>query len=161
MAKDTGISEFEALKDGPEKPPSDDSWRGGGYRIDPDPALTPAKLTLKGTSTTNPARPRTVAAGYDPKTQVMTVVFYDGTWWNYYDVPPDMWDEFEAAESKGQYLRESGLDTWDSMGPANMGQLTPSQRVMLNWVARQSRMLQEKSGGMQGYGDPRSKQFTR
>lgn len=160
MAKGTGIPELDDLSS-PEDPESDESWRGGGYRIDPDPALAPSKLTLKGTSTTDPSKPRTVAAGYDPRTQIMTVVFRDGTWWNYYDVPEDIWAGFEQAHSKGEYLKESGLDNWDSMGPANMGALRPNQRAMLNWVARQSGNLQKASGGKQGYGDPRSNQFTR
>lgn len=156
MPKSTGIEEFDnVINEGPEEPSSDDSWRGGGYRIDPDPASIPSKLSLKGTSTSDPLRPRTVAAGYDPRTQVMTVVFRDGTWWNYYDVPEDIWEGFEQADSKGQYLKESGLDTWDSMGPANMGALRPNQRAMLNWVAKQSATVQKASGGRQSYGDPR------
>ena len=69
-----------------------------------------ARLSIRGTSTTNYKRPRTIAAGYDPASRIMTVVFRGNVWWNYYDVPEDMWQEFEQAESKGRYLRESGLD---------------------------------------------------
>jgi hypothetical protein len=53
------------------------------------------------TSSTNYARPRTVAAGYDEKTQVMTVVFRDGTFYNYYEVSPTEWEAFHASYSKG------------------------------------------------------------
>jgi hypothetical protein len=111
----------------------------------------PSDLTIRGTSTTNPQKPRTVAAGYDRSTQVLTIVFRDGTWWNYYDVPEYMWLEFTLAESKGKYLRESGLDAWDDMGPANLGALGAIRRAKLNRLARLSRKNQEKSGGVQGY----------
>jgi hypothetical protein len=156
----TGIEEFDSLDDYEEYYRGDPNL-DGSYRVDPDPSSLPSKLTLKGTSTSNPLKPRTVAAGYDPKTMTMTVVFWDGTWWNYYDVPDDIWAGFEQADSKGAYLQESGLNTWDSMGPADMAALRPNQRAMLNWVARQSAMLQQASGGKQGYGDPRGSQFTR
>jgi hypothetical protein len=132
----------------------------GNFVTSPPPSADFAKLTLKGTSTTNPARPRTVAAGYDKDTKIMTVVFRDGTWWNYYDVDFDTWEGFEYAESKGQYLEDSGLNNWPDMGPVNMGAMRPSQRSMLNWVVNQSRDAQERSGGEQVYGDPRkSRQF--
>lgn len=54
------------------------------------------------TSSTNYARPRTVAAGYDPYRQVMTVVFRDGTFYNYYEVTPSEWEAFHASYSKGK-----------------------------------------------------------
>lgn len=118
------------------------------YSYDPEELdERPSDLTIRGTSTTNPASPRTVAAGYDRKTQVLTVVFRDGTWWNYYDVPEYMWAEFSAAESKGKYLRESGLDTWDKMGRANLSHMAPTRRAKLNNIVMKSRRHQEKTGG--------------
>lgn len=54
------------------------------------------------TSTTNYSRPRTVAAGYDPERQTMTVVFRDGTFYNYYEVTQSEWDAFRASYSKGR-----------------------------------------------------------
>jgi hypothetical protein len=54
------------------------------------------------TSTTDYSRPRTVAAGYDPSRQVMTVVFRDGTFYNYYEVSQSEWDAFHASYSKGK-----------------------------------------------------------
>lgn len=54
------------------------------------------------TSSTNYARPRTVAAGYDEDNQVMTVVFRDGTFYNYYQVSPTEWEAFHASYSKGR-----------------------------------------------------------
>lgn len=147
----------------------------GDYEIyDSDPGVTPANpaeddyeyypderddrpsdLQIRGTSTTNPQRPRTVAAGYDRQSQTLTVVFRDGKWWNYYDVPEYMWQEFVASESKGKYLRESGLDAWDSMGPANMGALGMFRRARLNYLAKKARKNQVKYGGVQGYGRDR------
>jgi hypothetical protein len=54
------------------------------------------------TSSTNYSRPRTVAAGYDPDRQTMSVVFRDGTFYNYYNVTAGEWQSFHASYSKGK-----------------------------------------------------------
>lgn len=64
----------------------------------------PAPLSLIPTATTNPDRPRTVAAGYDPARKALTVVFRDGTYYNYYSVTEDVWQEFKQAPSKGEFI---------------------------------------------------------
>jgi hypothetical protein len=46
----------------------------------------PVPITVNPTRTSNPSRPRTLAAGYDGKTDTMTVVFRDGAVYEYYDV---------------------------------------------------------------------------
>lgn len=62
----------------------------------------PADLTDIPTSTTNVSRPRTVAAGYDASRKVLTVVFRDGTLWNYDNVTEGEWLNFQASISKGR-----------------------------------------------------------
>lgn len=109
----------------------------------------PETMQLKATSTTNPARPRTIRAGYNFETQVLTVVFRDGTWWNYYDVPSDMWASFKTAPSKGIYLRESGLDTWQSMGATDMSTLSRHQKIAIAANVEVSRRLQVALKGKQ------------
>lgn len=69
----------------------------------------PAALSVIPTSTTNLRRPRTVAAGWqanpdDENTGKLTVVFRDGTYYNYYDVTKSEWDRFKASPSKGPLL---------------------------------------------------------
>jgi hypothetical protein len=118
-----------------------------------------AKLTEKPTSSTNPEKPRTHAAGYNKKLNLMTVVFRDGTWWNYYDVPLSIWEGFKSADSKGVYLRLSGLDHWPNMGPVEMGALTNAQRTTLNTVAKDAARMQKTFYGRQGQGETRGK-FT-
>lgn len=81
-----------------------------------------ANLVLSQTSTSNPDEPRTLKAGYDDENFILTVEFRDGTLYNYYDVPPSMWQEFYYAFSKGIYLKESGLDNWANKGPADEDQ---------------------------------------
>lgn len=66
----------------------------------------PAPITISPTSTTNPDRPRTVAAGYDPAQQKLTVIFRDGTYYNYFEVTAAEWKAFRAIRSKGKYIRE-------------------------------------------------------
>jgi hypothetical protein len=99
------------------------------FEID-DPSISmPNMLT---TISSNPKRPRTVKAGFDYKNFKMIVVFRDGTWWQYNGVPVQIWEGFKQAESKGQYLASSGLDSWPDMGPANMEQLSRAQRTQIN-----------------------------
>lgn len=64
----------------------------------------PAPITLSPTATMYPKRPRTVAAGYDEDRGVMTVVFRDGTYYNYYGVNKQEWDFFRRSNSKGPLL---------------------------------------------------------
>ena len=109
----------------------------------------PIDLQLKATSTTNPDRPRTIRAGYNLETEVLTVVFRDGTWWNYYDVPQDMWMDFKAAHSKGIFLRESGLDSWPSMGATDMSTMSRHQKVSIAANVEVSRRLQKALKGKQ------------
>lgn len=118
------------------------------YQVDPDPTAN-TSLQLQATSTTNPSRPRTLSAGYDSKKQTLTVVFRDGTYWNYYDVPVNIWEGFRQAESKGKYLASSGLNTWDSMGPADLSGMTDSARVRLAASINMASQMQKSSGGRQ------------
>jgi hypothetical protein len=92
-----------------------------------------ATATLMTTTTSiNPARPRTLKAGYDYENEVLTVVFRDGTWWQYRDVPVELWTEFKSSESKGRFLRDSGLDTWGNMGPADVESMPKHRRELMN-----------------------------
>jgi len=42
--------------------------------------------------------------GYEPDTKVLQIGFKNNTLYEYFDVPPNVWEEFKAAESKGKYL---------------------------------------------------------
>lgn len=100
--------------------------------------ITPVMTT---TTSTNPTKPRTIKAGYDSKLEKLIVVFRDGTWWEYRGVPEEMWEDFKDAESKGKYLRESGLDGWGDMGPADVTNMPRSQRVQMNQLREISKKL--------------------
>jgi hypothetical protein len=112
-------------------------------------AVAPSSLSDYPTSTTNWRRPRTVAAGYDynPETDkgVITVVFRDGVFYNYYDVPPSVWVEFHDSFSKGPMLNrksKNGKQAIDGKllsykhGPADMSSLSPTAQEFLYKVAR-------------------------
>ena len=105
----------------------------------------PADISILATSTKHPERPRTVRAGYEYKTHTLTVIFRDGTWWNYYDVPVQMWEGFRNATSKGEYLAQSGLNNWDNMGAPSMASMSDSYRRALS----ESRYAQIGSKGKQ------------
>ncbi len=62
-------------------------------------------VTYAPTATSNPADPRTSAAGYDPVTQRLYIEWGDGrTPYYYYDVPPQIWDAFTQANSPGKFI---------------------------------------------------------
>jgi hypothetical protein len=80
-------------------------------------------LPYQPTSSINPPRPRTRAAGYDPASQTLMVRFRDGTRnnprasWNYYNVPPRVWSAFQRVKSPGRYINTM-MDTYQN-GPGD------------------------------------------
>ena len=94
----------------------------------------PAPITVVPTSSSNTKRPRTVAAGYDGDRSVLTVVFRDGTWYNYYEVTVGEWKAFKAAVSKGKYIYNI-LD-YKPRGNADTAGLSAGVRKNLYGVAR-------------------------
>lgn len=104
-----------------------------------------APLSVVPTSSSNPERPRTVAAGYDKVREVLTVVFRDGTFYNYYEVRPSEWQDFKRRVSKGRYIYQN-LD-FKPRGPANVRSIPAGARKTLYGLAR---LGQLKSGGKQG-----------
>lgn len=94
----------------------------------------PAPITDVPTNTSDPFRPRTVAAGYDKARQVITVVFRDGTFYNYYDCTPRIWQAFKMSRSKGRYILKE-LNGHDR-GFANANEVPVTVRAALYNVAR-------------------------
>ena len=94
----------------------------------------PAPITLVPTSSSDTKRPRTVAAGYDKERQVLTVVFRDGTWYNYYEVNLSEWNSFKSMVSKGRYIY-SVLD-YMPRGDADMSGLSAGVRKNLYGISR-------------------------
>ena len=80
---------------------------GDAEGSDVNPNGRPAPLTINPTTTTNPNRPRTLAAGYDYPRRTMTVLFRDGVLYNYYNIDVKMWTGFKTAFSKGVWLRNN------------------------------------------------------
>lgn len=63
-----------------------------------------ALLPWRPTNTSNPARPRTVAAGYDRQNHILFVRFRDGAGYEYHDVTQSQWREFRSNPSPGRYI---------------------------------------------------------
>jgi hypothetical protein len=147
MAKRPGVPDWESINQGSKNPTK--KW-GNTYLNSPTTAsdwlntllqeVDPEEDTsfetvdeggpsISVTTSSNPSRPRTIRAGYDFKENTLVVVFRDGTWWEYKGVPEDMWYSFVSAQSKGKFLRDSGLDTWPDMGPADISAM-PRHRVV-------------------------------
>ncbi len=52
------------------------------------------------------------AVGYNSKTRTLEVVFNTGGVYQYYDVPPEEYEELMEAESKGRYMHECIIDMY-------------------------------------------------
>jgi hypothetical protein len=128
---------------------------GTNYSSDPrDYSDAPAPLSIIPTSTMNYKRPRTVAAGYDKARQVLTVVFRDGTFYNYHDVKGQTWNAFKGAYSKGRFIL-AYLDSHPH-GLADMAGMPNYARETLYRIARTNQLFYEydnratKTGGKVG-----------
>jgi hypothetical protein len=124
--------------------------------ISPNQYRGPAQLSEVPTATSNPGRPRTVAAGYDPRRAVLSLVFRDGTFYNYYEVTPDTWFTFRSLASKGSFIADS-LDQ-HPRGPAEVGDISPEVRAAIYQV---SRTAQTRFSGGRAPGLSRSMPVTR
>jgi hypothetical protein len=145
-------------------------------KLDTDRVYAPvqeaAALSDIPTSSSNFARPRTVAAGWkrkedDPNAGTLTVVFRDGTLWNYYDVPVDVWARFYAAYSKGPMLNNATrnfgageLVANYTNGPASIDLSDESMRTLYR-IARTSQLMYKGTGGTSSKGTPGSAKSRR
>jgi hypothetical protein len=59
------------------------------------------------TPSINPPRPRTQAAGYSSQTQTLRVKFRSGAVYEYYDVPPNVWRNFQRVKSPGRLINRT------------------------------------------------------
>ena len=111
----------------------------------------PVPLTNIPTSTTNYRRPRTVAAGYqryvdNPQEGKLTVMFRDGTLYNYYNVTPGDWIIFRNSISKGPLLNRGTKGSADGMllkyphGPAAISDVPEAVQSQLYRIAREAQI---------------------
>lgn len=144
MESKPGEGQFEVLDTSEESDASDGSHKFEQKNEDRHPAA----ISIRSTSTSNPKNPRTLRAGYEYATGTLTVIFDDhgkAKWWNYYNVPVELWDGFRNAKSKGRFLISSGLNTWDDMGEPNMAAMSPQYVAALG----KTRDVQQALGGRQ------------
>jgi len=122
----------------------------------------PAPITVKPTSTTNPSKPRTIAAGYRPGTSedgsagTLTVIFRDGSYYNYYEVEPYLWQQFKQVKSKGRFIRKY-LDQ-KPRGYASVQYITAIAQRSEYFVSRTNQILAK---GRQGFTPKRQPNLER
>jgi len=92
-------------------------------------------VEMETAPTSNPKRPRAWTIGYNPGTRALLVIFRDNTWWQYNNVPTDLWIALKSSPSTGKFLRESGLDQWSDMGPADMDSLSAATKEQFSYTA--------------------------
>lgn len=131
----------------------DDEYEFGGEGIGPD-SRQPAPLTVKPTTSSNFERPYTVAAGWQKypfqgritskqELGTLSVMFRDGTLWNYYSVPRSTWETFRGLFSKGQYINRNSqnpvLNTF-AHGPAELSGASDASRRYIQRTAREAQV---------------------
>ena len=122
----------------------------------------PAPITVKPTSTTNPNKPRTIAAGYRPGTSddgsagTLTVIFRDGSYYNYYEVEPYLWQQFKQVKSKGRFIRKY-LDQ-KPRGYASVAYISSIAQRSEYFVSRTNQLLYK---GIQGKSPKRQPNLER
>ena len=52
------------------------------------------------------------AAGYEPDTKTLIVLFNSGVAYEYHDVPEEIYDQLMAAESKGHFMNDNVIDRY-------------------------------------------------
>jgi hypothetical protein len=112
-----------------------DSPKDGGdeYEVmDSREEELPDEYQVRVAPTTNAAKPRAKKVGYCASTQTLGVVFRDGTWWRYNNVPVEFWNDLKTSNSTGKYLKNSGLDSHDDMGILDPSTMSLSSRAMFN-----------------------------
>lgn len=143
--KRASIPSWQEMKDGMASAQEADDWAKAvleANRPEDDEEFEVVDAqgpTMRTTSSSNPKKPRTIKAGYDYRTGTMTVVFRDGTWWDYYEVPESVWYDFTISNSKGDFLWNNGFDKRNpkvgqlyEMGPSNIERMPVSKRKRLN-----------------------------
>lgn len=118
----------------------------------------PSELTEIPTSSTNASRPRTLAAGWrayaetrrldaDLRLGTLTVMFRDGTLYNYYDVPYTMWSSFKGSLSKGPYVNYKNKNQGSDgpllafpRGPATLADVPASVVDNIMLLAREAQL---------------------
>lgn len=96
-------------------------------------------VTAAPTSSEKTGRnPRARAIGYNNVSRTLIVVFWDNTWWQYNDVGPEIWLGLSSSPSTGGYLHSSGLNTWSSMGNADLDAIPAPVRAQIASTAMTS-----------------------
>ena len=121
-------------------------WREAEVVIPNDVSTTPEPQVNRGemrtAPTSNPSRPRAHVIAYAPEVNRLIVVFRDGTWWQYDEVPTSTWLGLKNSASTGGYLRASGLDAWPYMGPADIDEIPESIKEQISYSAQIASSIQ-------------------
>jgi hypothetical protein len=120
-----------------------------GWEVDMPNDIENVGTELTTAPTTNPKRPRALSIGYNPNSKTLIVVFRDNTWWQYNNVPSDLWLGLRNSASTGKYLRAEGLDTWPDMGPADINALSEGVKAQFSSVAQSASDIQNSETVLQ------------
>jgi hypothetical protein len=104
------------------------------YEVE-DAREVPSPYVLQAAPTLSPGNkrtPRCTKIAYSRGKEQLVVRFYDGTWWYYNNIDPDMWSDLRTSPSTGGWLHENGLNRWHDMGDFDPAEMTRENRVQFN-----------------------------
>ena len=93
--------------------------------------------------TLHPERPRALTIAYNKKTFVLVIVFRDGTWWQYNDIPIGVWEGLKNAGSTGGYLPIIE-NACSSHGPAMTKDFAAATKEQISYNAATAKRIQDK-----------------
>lgn len=106
-----------------------------------NPKLAPTESERTGRT------PRARVIAYNSQDNTLIVVFWDNTWWQYNNVPVDMWMALSSSSSTGGYLHTSGLNVWGDMGEAVIDNIPTSVRAQIAQIAMSATRIRAKLPG--------------
>jgi hypothetical protein len=146
---DTTGSSFQNKSDRPIEPYLGNTYNYGdtGEAVNLAPVyFGPSNMNTQiPTTTENPMRPRTVAAAFDPKRHIITIIFRDGTMYNYYECDRTDWNGFVRRQSKGDYIA-TVLDG-KPRGIADVSSVDPQIRLAAVTAARLQQFDRSRRSG--------------
>ena len=124
------------LREKDQQSPNAGTWQVSQLR---DVHYHPQVAATESDKTGRTPRARVVA--YDPEENTLIVVFWDNTWWQYNNVPVQMWSGISSTSSTGGFLHDSGLNSWGDMHEADIDPIPLAVRAQISQMAMSATRL--------------------
>jgi hypothetical protein len=93
-----------------------------------------AGLEVRNAPTANPKRPRAYTISYNANTSTLVIIMRSGAWWQYNDVPSNIWMGLKNSPSTNDYLPTLEANC-SSHHSADVDALSAGTKERLNYTA--------------------------